>query len=74
MDCGPIVGEEFLGPAAEHVARTVVVGNLANSVAVADPVEHNTPNVLAEDSKSVTSCGDFADEGVVISFRPGAAP
>ena len=72
VDCGPMISENFLRPAAELVAGSAVCSDLLNGIAIANPVEVGSPNVRINDGEGPTTSGDFADEGVVMGFGGGA--
>ena len=73
VDRGPIVREEFLRPAAELVAGPIVVGDLLDSVAVADPIEVGTPDVRVDNGECPSACGNLTDKGMVMGLGGGAA-
>eukprot|EP00977_Amphora_coffeiformis_P014203 scaffold3931_cov172-Amphora_coffeaeformis.AAC.4 len=64
MDCGPIVHEEFLGPATELVAGSLIGGNGLDGIAVADPVEVAAPDVGVDDGEAPSTSCNFTDKGV----------
>eukprot|EP00977_Amphora_coffeiformis_P026876 scaffold31386_cov84-Amphora_coffeaeformis.AAC.1 len=72
MDCGPMVHEEFLGPATELVAGSLIGGNGLDGVAVADPVEVAAPDVGVDDVETPSTGCNFANEGVVVGLGGGA--
>eukprot|EP00977_Amphora_coffeiformis_P026290 scaffold25416_cov84-Amphora_coffeaeformis.AAC.1 len=72
MDCGPIVHEEFLGPATELVAGFLVGGNGLDGIAVVDPVEVAAPDVGVDDGETPSTGCNFANEGVVVGLGGGA--
>ena len=62
MNSGPAVGQELLGPSAEEVAGSVVVGNLLHRVAVTDPPETNAPDVAADNTEGPPSSGNVSNK------------
>ena len=64
----PVVGKEFLCPAAEHMAGAAVSGNFVDGVAVADPPEAGSPNVMVDDAEGPSASSDFADKRVVVGL------
>eukprot|EP00977_Amphora_coffeiformis_P003517 scaffold672_cov109-Amphora_coffeaeformis.AAC.1 len=72
VDCGPVVHEEFLGPATGLVAGSLIGGNGLDGIAVADPVEVAAPDVGVDDGETPSAGCNFADERVVVGFGGGA--
>ena len=50
VDSRPVVSEKFLCPAAEHMAWATVSGDFVDGVAVTDPPEAGSPNVMVDDA------------------------
>eukprot|EP00977_Amphora_coffeiformis_P023870 scaffold14635_cov201-Amphora_coffeaeformis.AAC.3 len=72
MDCGPVVHEEFLGPATELVAGSLVGGDGLDGIAIADPVEVAAPDVGVDDGEAPWTGCNFTDKGVVVGLGGGA--
>eukprot|EP00977_Amphora_coffeiformis_P017279 scaffold5536_cov186-Amphora_coffeaeformis.AAC.2 len=72
MECGPIVHEEFLGPATELVAGSLLGGNGLDGIAVADPVEVAAPDVGVDDGEAPSAGCNFANKRVVVGLGGGA--
>ena len=73
MDSGPVVGQELLGPSAEEVTGSVVVGNPLHCVAVTDPPETNAPDVAADNTEGPSAGGDLSNKGVIGGLPLGAS-
>ena len=73
MNSGPVVGHEHLGPSAEEVTGSVVVGNPLHCVAVTDPLETNAPDVAADNTEGPSAGGDLSNKGVIGGLPLGAS-
>ena len=68
MDSRPVVSEKFLCPTAEHMAWATVSGNFVDGVAVTDPPEAGSPNIMVDDAEGPSASGNLADKRVVVGL------
>jgi hypothetical protein len=73
VDDGEMVTEEVLGPPADLMDLDVVLQDLLDGTAVAEPVEKGAPQVTPILADGPAPAGRFAHEGVEVAFPLGAA-